>query len=152
MNIEITDYINFRSYLKDFINQKKVQNSKYSISFYSSQIGASNAYLKMVINGKRSLNLDKGNLLAQKLKLNQIETSYFITMVLLSEAKTDQLKNYYKSILINFKNLSHLTYDEKDAYLHIFTDIITWELFSLIGIDGFKDDPDWIIKKLQKNK
>ena len=78
----ISDYESHRDFLKDYFKKKREENTKYSLIFFSKLIDSSDSYLKLVLSGKRNLNLDKAKLLCQKIKFDSLETSYFITLVL----------------------------------------------------------------------
>ena len=98
-SLTIFDYINYREYIRDYITSNKNNNSKYSLIYFSRAIKVSDSYLKLVVNGKRSLNIDKANQLAEKFKLKSIETSYFLTLIMLENAKSESMKHYYQNIL-----------------------------------------------------
>lgn len=149
-SIPIFDYQAYREFIKDYVELQRNLDLKFSYIYYSKAIKASDSYLKLVVNGKRSLNLDKANLLASKFKLKPVDTSYFLTLIMLESAQSESMKQYYQDILLNYKGLS-MTYGNKHPHtISVFNDILSWELFSLIGVDGFRDDPEWIIKKLNR--
>lgn len=149
--INIFEYDALQKFLKDYVLSRKTEDPKYSLSYYSNLIGASDSYLKQVTSGRRSLNLDKANLLAKKFRLNNLETSYFLTLVLLADAKTEMLKSYYESVILSYRSLISISYSPKGNFAHLFSDILTWEIYSLVGVKEFSPKPEWILGKL-KNK
>jgi len=149
-SLTIFDYINYREYIRDYITSNKNNNSKYSLIYFSRAIKVSDSYLKLVVNGKRSLNIDKANQLAEKFKLKSIETSYFLTLIMLENAKSESMKHYYQNILLNYKSMSINYTHKQQENISIFQDILSWEIFSLVGVEEFNDDPEWICEKLHR--
>jgi len=145
---EISQYNDFRKLIRDCIEARRSQGGGHSLIYYSRLIGASDSYLKLIVSGKRSLNIDKARLLAQKLRFKEPALSYFLTLVMRDKATTPALQRYYDSVLLNYRKLS-LTYGQT-KYSAIFNDVLMWEIFSLVGVDGFRPDPAWIAPKLRK--
>ena len=143
------DFKNYRDFLKYFILTKRKVDRKYSISFFSTKIGASEAYLKGILSGSRNLDLDKAFALTKLLGLTGTERQYFLTQILENDASTQALKNYFKSQLMEFaKNQIHFSTDRK--MLAVFEDDLTWEIFSLIGLSDFEEDAHWIKGRLKR--
>ena len=145
---QIVRYGDYRKLLRDAIEERRSEDSRYSLIYFSGLIGASDSYLKLVVNGKRTLNLDKARVLAKKLRFKEPALSYLLTLIMRDNARTTALQRYYDSVLLSYRKLS-LTYSQK-TYATVFNDVLMWEIFSLIGIEGFRPDPKWIALKLRK--
>ncbi len=150
MGDNIFNYSSTKTYLEDFFSLKKKENSKYSLVFFSRFIKTSDSYLKQVLSGRRSLNMDKARALATVFKLTPLETSYFLTLIMKENAKTKELKNYFDETLEKFKELHSLKYNGDERLKGIFQDSLTWEIYTLIGVNQFKNDPEWIAMTLNR--
>jgi uncharacterized protein (TIGR02147 family) len=145
---EIVRYTDYRKLLRDAIDERRDEDARYSLIYFSRLIGTSDSYLKLVANGKRSLNIDKARVLARKLRFKEPAISYFLTLVMRDKAHTTALQRYYDGVLLGYRKLS-LTYSQK-KYATIFNDVLMWEIFSLVGVEGFSPDPKWIAGKLRR--
>jgi uncharacterized protein (TIGR02147 family) len=135
--------------LKDFIEEKRLQNRKYSYSYYSHLIQSSEPYLKQVLAGRRSLSLEKATILATKLKLETLERSFFLTLIMLNEAESKDLKSYFNDVLERILELRPLHYQDKTKYSSIFHNTLMWEIYTLLGTQGSSIDEVWIQKRLK---
>lgn len=97
---KIFNYTDYRTFLRDFFNNKKQEASYFSLRNISSKIGMrSSGYLSMIINGQRNLSNSNAKKLAQVLKLSQKEQDYFYTLILFNQAKDHSEKEQYYSKL-----------------------------------------------------
>lgn len=145
---EIVKYSDYRQLIRDSVEERRGVDARYSLIYFSRLIGVSDSYLKLVVSGRRSLNLDKARLLAKKFRFKEPAISYFLTLVMRDHARTPALQRYYDGVLLTYRKVS-LTYSQK-KYANIFNDVLMWEIFSLIGIEGFDPDPKWIARKLRR--
>jgi len=132
------------------VSYLKKNDSKFSLAFFSRRLKVSDAYLKLVVQGRRNLDLDKAFKLGTAINLSPSERVYFVGLVLENQARDVGLRRVFRSQLQNLAK-NKFSYSEKQKWSVIFEDALAWEVFSLIGIDDFKSDPTWIVKKL-KNK
>lgn len=144
---KLIEYQDYRLYLKDLINEQKTLNKKYSLIYYSKKIKTSDSYLKQVINNKRGLNLDKAFSLAKALGLSPSEKAYFITLIVENESSEPDLKRFFKNQLSEYSK-SNIPYTKNQKMTAIFENNLLWEIFSIIGLENFRNDPLWIQTKL----
>ncbi|MFN7904031.1 MAG: TIGR02147 family protein [Pseudobdellovibrionaceae bacterium] len=147
----IFSYSSSGKYLKDMFGYHKSKNPKFSMIYFSKQIGLSGSYLKLVLAQKRRFSLDAAVLLAKKFRLNHSEKSFLIHLILKENAETPSLKNHFESHLIELKK-QNIAYNTDHRLNSIFSNSLTWEIFSMIGVDGFSPDPRWIIQRLKRRK
>lgn len=143
----LKEYQNYRLFLRDVIHDQKAIDKKYSLIYYSKKINTSDSYLKQVINNKRSLNLDKAFLLAKELGLNPSEKAYFLTLIIENEVNEPDLKRFFRNQLSEYSK-TNVPYVKNKKMSVIFENNLLWEIFSLIGLEDFKNDTLWIQSKL----
>ena len=85
----------YREVIKTFVQFKKENNSRYSYSYFSLAIGMSNSYLKQVVSGRRNINLAQAKLLSEKFGFDDIQSRYFLTLVLMNTSKTKELEQIF---------------------------------------------------------
>ena len=92
-------YNNYRSYLKDYYTSKK-QKPGFSYESFSRSLGIkSGNYLKLVIDGKRSLTLENIHGFARVIGLTGEELNYFESLVLMNQTEDERIRRYYKGRL-----------------------------------------------------
>ncbi|MBF0360505.1 MAG: TIGR02147 family protein [Oligoflexia bacterium] len=131
--ISIYEYDSYRTFLKAFFSSKKKSDSKYSLTYFSKLIKGSDSYLKLILSGKRNLNLDKAKFLAEKILLDKLETSYFLTLVMHEHAETKELKDYLLNNLNNIRELNDFKYSKKENEKSIFKNSLMLEVYTLLG-------------------
>lgn len=139
----------YKNYLKSTFDQKRREDAKFSLSYFSQLIGTSDSYLRQILADRRKLNIEKAALLSKKLGHSQLETSYFLTLVLKEDANTEPLRDYFASILENLNQYRSLNFDLVDEINVVFKNPQTWILYTLVGTRDFKADPEWINSNLK---
>lgn len=147
----VFEYDNYRLFLKETYEFLKAQDKKYSFRYFSMQAGfKSSSVLKMIMDGKRNMGSSTIEQFAKALKLNVNETDFFRVLVLFNQAKTSEEKQTYARAMMHFagfKKNHPLTEAQYNFYSHWYTPVI----FELVGVSGFKNDPEWIAKKIKPN-
>lgn len=140
--MNIFEYDDYRIFLTDFFNSKKELNNKFSLVYYSKLINRSDAYLKQVLSKRRTLNIDTAKILAKKIKLKPLESSYFLTLVIKEKSKTKDLSDYFESVLTTFReNLSDFNYVDINEGKGVFKNSLTWELYTFLKNKNFLNTP-----------
>lgn len=100
------NYLEYRSYLKDFILYLQGQNSKYSFRWIAKKAEMSSPQLiSMILNGQRSLTESVGTLLAHALNLTTDEESYLKLLIRIEQAKSfEQQSELIQELKIKFKD------------------------------------------------
>lgn len=147
--INIFEYSDYRQYLSDYYNQKKLNNSSYSHRVFANQAGLSSpSHLLMIIKGERNLSMKTIPKFSDGLKLTLKEKRFFELLVLFSQTEDLQMKAKYFGEIISIKaNLAGLHKLEKEK----FDFLSKWyavAIYVLIDLKNFKPDPAWISKRL----
>lgn len=149
--ISVFEYDNYRQFLKDSYERLKSHDNKYSFRYFSKLAGfKSSSVLKMIMDGKRNMGSGAIEQFSRALKLNADEAAFFRFLVLFNQAKTADEKQSYAQALMHFSNFKRnypLTEAQYNFYACWYTPVI-WEL---AGVPGFKDDPEWIAKRIKPN-
>jgi uncharacterized protein (TIGR02147 family) len=147
--VDIYAYQNFRDYLKDFYLERRSKDRKFSIRFFARRAGLrSQNYLKVVMDGRRSLtprNLPK---FIKGLGLVGYQAEYFEALVNLNQARDqveqrtflDRLEHLQK-----IKTAHTLTGDQLDlfsSWYHI-------AIFEMACQENFQPDPQRISQRLR---
>lgn len=85
-------HCNYKEYIKDLLSQPGVVRGYQSKMAKAMNCQA--AYLSQVLRGKVDLTEDHGLKLTQFLKLNDLESDYFLILLRMGRAVTKELKNY----------------------------------------------------------
>ena len=89
----ILEYENYRSYLKAIFITRSKKNSRFSLRAFAQNLGISHSTLSQIFNGNRNLSRETTVQIAEKLKLNSLETEYFCLLVELESAVKLETKN-----------------------------------------------------------
>lgn len=144
-------YDDHRAFLRDFVAAKRAVDAKYSLAYFSRLIGASESYLKHVVSGVRGLNLSRATALAAKIGLSAVERSFFLTLVMRAQAETEELRAYYDDLLSGLK-AARLPYTPEAPRGTVFRDTLAWEIYTLVGLPSFSEEPAWIAATLRRPK
>lgn len=151
MGKSIFEYENYREFLKDSYVRLKAKDPKYSFRFFSKLAGfSSSSVLKMIIDGRRNMGPQTIDKFTKALKLNTQEASFFRVLVLFNQAKTSEEKQSYAEALMHFQNYkkTHPLAESQYNFYACWYMPVVWEL---AGIRGFKNDPEWIAKRIIPN-
>lgn len=145
---DITRFKQYRPYLRQEFQHQREQNAKYSLIYFSTKIGHSGSYLKLVLSGKRELSLDAAALLGKALKLSPGDRAFLINLVIRETATAPELRAHVANNLESLQR-DRLTYEPREKLGSIFQNSLVWEIYSLAGVQGFKADPSWILPRLR---
>lgn len=131
-------------YVKKMNSEFKLRNSKnslYSLRSFARDLNIDSSSLSSIMNGKRKI--PKGKIDAFSKELCRTEDEM---MLFLESANTDHIS--LNMIRRNdSSDVRHLITEEEFATV---SDIHTYTLLSLIETHGFKNDSEWISRKLKK--
>lgn len=151
-SVRIFDYNDYRGFLKDFYQWKKSGNPGYSHRVFAQRAGLSSpSHLGMIIKGERNLTSKTIHKFALGLGLKNNEREFFETLVHYNQESDLSQKAMHFTKMLQIKGtLNTLSPLQKEK----FDFLAKWyvvALYVLIGTEDFKDDTDWIVKRL-KNK
>jgi uncharacterized protein (TIGR02147 family) len=149
--VNIFEYDNFRSYLKDSFEALKREDKKYSYRFFARLAGfKAHSFVKLVMEGQSDLSEDSIEKFAKALKLNKEEKFFFGNLVLLNQSKTAPEKQKYAQEVLRsrtYKKLHPLVESQFTFYSKWYYSPIR----ELPCLPDFQEDPEWIAKKLNPN-
>lgn len=148
---QVSEYLNYREFLRDFFEAKKDINSSYSYRVFAqkAQLGSS-GHLKMVMDGQRNLTQDT---IPKYLKALDLKTKkdqkLFELLVKYNQCKDPLQKVDYFNEVMTEKNKKGLSQLEK----HQFQFVSNWYyivIYVMVDFPDFQADPDWIYGRLRK--
>lgn len=146
--LNIFGYTDFKCFLADRMAELKRENDKFTRSYFSGKLGlSSRSYLSMVIDGSRKLSAAMTRKMCAVLALTREETVFFLDLVQFNqapdtEAKTEALDKLRHSR--RFLKVHQLEMDQFDCL----GDPLTLTLREMASLQDFKDDEDWISRRL----
>lgn len=150
----IFEYMNYRVFLRDMYLFKKSKNSSFSENafIYAAGFGKnSRGYLGLIVKNKRNLTSKSILGFSSAMDLSAEEAIYFENMVMFNQAETEKEKLYF------FERMK-VGARGKQAKLvqvleHQYRYLNEWHLVvlrELVTLKGFREEPEWIISKLEK--
>jgi uncharacterized protein (TIGR02147 family) len=93
---DVRAYIDYRQYLRDWLQEAKKKNASYSFQLLADKAGfRSRSFLKLVIDGKKNISTESVNKLNRVLKLEGASRSYFKDLVQFNQAASNELRAYF---------------------------------------------------------
>jgi uncharacterized protein (TIGR02147 family) len=138
--INIFDYSDYRTFLKDYYQQCKNSHTRFSYRYLAQKAGINSpSFFKQVIEGHR--NLTKATCLkaCKALGLNGDEAKYFEDLVFFNQAKNMEEKDQYFGRIVHLQksaNIRNITEDEY-AYFTAWYHCVIRELVTFVD---FKED------------
>jgi uncharacterized protein (TIGR02147 family) len=100
----VFEYDNYRQFLNDYYSARKKLDSSYSYARFAKDAGiASPNYLKLVMDGERSLSTDQIHRFARAISLYGLELDFFETLVHLNQSDSPESQYYYSKRLQDFR-------------------------------------------------
>ena len=141
-------YNSYRTFLSDYYQSKKESNPSFSFRFFAKKAGLqSSNYLKLVMDGERSLSHKTVLKFIKGLNLNEWEALYFENLVFFNQAEDESEKAFYAKNM-ELAKAQHtqvlLTRDQYDVLTH-------WHPLAIkeLGLlPNFQLNSRWIAAKL----
>lgn len=146
---DIFTYSEYRDFLRDYFEARRLENSKFSFRVFARQAGfATGSTPKMVLDGKRKLTIESARKFAKGLQLNKRQTSYLEALVEFEQADSTEKK------AAAAHKIKALVPRHKTAVLgREFADYITnlnlVALREMLHLRDFKEEPAWIGRTIQ---
>ena len=150
---DVTAHQDYRDFLKDLFEYEKKKKPKFSSQFCASRLGTSKSYLKLVIEKKRQMRMRKISLIWELFKLSPFEQQYFTLLFLKTTADDQKLIEYFDNVLARLRHRlkysgSHEGKESSDEKEVVFRDWFYMAIHSLVRLEGFQPDVEWIQNKL----
>lgn len=146
---EISRYMSYRDFLRDFFEYKKSLRAGFSYRQFAGLVGLKSPnYLQLVIQNKRNMTEETGGRVAKALKLSKNEALHLEALIRLDNAtSSDEKVKAQKNIHASLKRLLS-RYVEKDAQ-----DILTrWYhllVREMVSLQDFEASGEYISERLQ---
>lgn len=147
----IYNYLDYRSYLKEYLNYQKQLDSNYSYRRFLKKAGIkSTGHLTEVLDKKRNLTNETTKKYLAALGFTAKESKYFETLVLMNQTGSDNIK---KSCMKSMLNISQAARKQKITIIehdleYYFTKWHYIAIRELTLVNDFSEDPKYIRKKL----
>jgi uncharacterized protein (TIGR02147 family) len=147
--IDVFSYQDFRIFLRDFYRERRLKDRKFSIRFFARRAGLrSQNYLKVVMDGRRSLTPRNMPKFVKGLGLDTSQAEYFEALVNLNQARdVVERRQYLDRVLHLQKKKAALTLSGEQ--LEFFTSWHHIVIFEMACQDNFKAIPEWISQRLK---
>lgn len=146
--VSVYEFLDYRAFLREFYAAKKSASRGFSYRVFSKRAGvASPNYLKLVIDGKRSLSSKMAARFAQACGLDADAQRYFTNLVAFNQAKTsgeraqayDKLTSFQRYRQAHKLDIAHAAY---------YSDWYMPAIRELVAARHFREDPEWIADQL----
>jgi uncharacterized protein (TIGR02147 family) len=141
-------YLDYRAFLRDYYATKKAASRGFSFRSFSKRAGVSAPnYLKLVIEGKRSLSSKMAERFAHACGLDTEASRFFVHLVAFNQAKTtaDRAQAYDKLTAFHRYRQAHKLEIAHAAY---YSDWFMPAIRELAASRLFREDPEWIADQL----
>lgn len=146
----VFQYSDFRTFLNDHIQRKKLRNPSWSCGAWARTLGLKNtASISRILMGGRSPGPEITQRLVRYFEFSPQEKSYFEGLVLLAKSKGDPTL----SVLL-MERLRELTPKRSFTLLNhdTFLAISNWWFYAIremVRLENFREDPQWIAETLR---
>jgi uncharacterized protein (TIGR02147 family) len=141
-------YLDYRAFLRDHYAEKKAASRAFSYRSFSKRAGVSSPnYLKLVIDGKRSLSAKMAERFAHACGLDADASRYFVHLVGFNQAKTTTERAQYYEKLAGFQSYRK-AHKLEIAHAAYYSDWYMPAIRELAASTQFREDPEWIADQL----
>jgi uncharacterized protein (TIGR02147 family) len=145
---DIYEYLDYRKFLTDAYHAGKENLSAFSYRYLARRAGFSSPnFIKLVMDGKRNLGGDSPERVAQAFDLDEHQTRFFLRLVALDQAETNQERNAaYRAVAASrrFRAARRIEHDMFEYLSHWYYPAIR----EMAARDDFVDDAKWIAERL----
>ncbi|MBI2081986.1 MAG: TIGR02147 family protein [Deltaproteobacteria bacterium] len=146
----IYDYLDYRRFLKDRVENLRI-NGRFSFRNFNRRSGfRSSAALKLVMDGRRNLAQEGIFKVTKGFKLTSTEAKFFTHLVQMTQATTHEEKDFHFRQLAAyrpFRKAKELTALQYDCLSHWYYAAI----LELVRLHNFQENPEWIVRRLGGN-
>jgi len=146
--VDVYGYLDYRAFLRDFYTAKKQKSRAFSYRSFSKRAGvASPNYLKLVVDGVRSLSAKMAERFAHAAGLDADASRYFVHLVAFNQAKTSAERTLHYGKLTSFQRYRQ-AHKLELAHAAYYSDWFMPAIRELAAARDFKSDPEWIADQL----
>jgi uncharacterized protein (TIGR02147 family) len=141
-------YLDYRAFLRDHYAAKKAASRAFSYRAFSKRAGvASPNYLKLVVEGKRSLSPKMAERFAHACGLDADASRYFVHLVTFNQAKSSTERSQAYDKLNGFQSYRQ-AHKLELAHAAYYSDWYMPAIRELAASAQFRADPEWIADQL----
>ena len=149
--VDVYGYLDYRAFLRDFYAAKKAKSRAFSYRAFSKRAGvASPNYLKLVVDGQRSLSAKMAERFAHACSLDADASRYFVNLVAFNQAKTSAERALHYGKLTSSQRYRQ-AHKLEIAHAAYYSDRYMPAIRELAASAEFKGDPEWIADQLIPN-
>ena len=146
--IDVYEYLDYRAFLRDYYSKKKELTRGFSYRSFSRRAGLKSPnYLKLVMDGARSLSPTMAQQFAAACGLDEDAQRYFVHLVAFNQAQGTRERDEHYAKLTGFQryrqahklDLTHAAY-YGEWYMPAVRELAAWK--------EFREDPGWIAGQL----
>lgn len=146
--VDVYRYLDYRAFLRDLYAAKKAKSRTFSYRAFSKRAGvASPNYLKLVIDGQRSLSVKMAERFATACGLDIDSSRYFVHLVSFNQAKTSSERTLHYGRLTSFQHYRQ-AHKLEIAHAAYYSDWYMPAIRELAASREFNEDPEWIADQL----
>ena len=144
---EIFNYLDFRSFVKDLVAEFKATRKGFTMRSFAKSAGfGSPSYLKMILDGDRSLTMKAMEKFCIALELNGKEKDYFVALAQYNQETEPDTKNELFEKLIKLRPRKALTEIEK-SQLKYLTNHHYGCIREMTLLEDFSENSKWIASR-----
>jgi uncharacterized protein (TIGR02147 family) len=128
-----------KNILRQILLKKMKANPAYSARAFARDIGVSPAFVTMILNGKKTINLNRAVEIARALKLSEVTKGALLNAVIAESGLSLQFKSK-----VDRRELADLS----EQQFAVIADWYHLAILDLVTTTKFKSDPKWIAKRL----
>lgn len=142
-------YLNYRTFLKDWYQEKKKRNPDFSYRLFArlAQFASPN-FLKLVMEHQRNLSVSGIKKVSRALQLEEKESEFFTALVHFNQTVKKEEREHFFKKLSYFKEFQSVQTIEKENYEY-FSVWYHAAIRELTLLPSFRENPAWIAKKLK---
>lgn len=139
----------YRLILKEELDSRCSQNPRYSLRAFARDLNLAPSRLSEILNNKQGLSRKAAEKIAGHLGYQTEERDYFLDLVTASHARNHKDREIAKIRLLKHKTEHERFYQLRVDTFKIISDWYHLGILELINLKGFRNDPEWIARKLK---
>lgn len=148
-SVDLFAFLDFRAFLARWFEVRKEHNPSFSHRLFARLAGQkSPSLLLQVIQRKRNLTEPVALSFAQAMKLDEEETSFFLALVELDQAATEESRQEAWAKVSAERRFRAARQLHGDAWNYLASTRIP-AIRELAAIPGFQDDPAWVARQMR---
>lgn len=134
----------FSDIIRDVFQSRAIKNPNYSLRAFARDMGITSGNLSDLLSRKVGLSLQKAQLIALNLKINDEDKNLFLHLV--EHARSIEVnKNETTTKVLNYDS-SYVKFN--DDYYQVLTEWTYFALVELVRVRDFQNNDEWIGKRL----